>query len=1019
MVKANNSNPLYAGGEYWVKYSEVSGSTQIGLYSTHTHSYGAWQTVTAATCTADGSQKRVCSCGDTQTETIPALGHDLTLTPAKAATATASGNNAYYTCSRCNKVFKADGVTETTVEAETIPALGDVNISVLTYEISDGEVTITDCDTSAAGALIIPAQIEGYPVTSIGENAFWNCSGLTSITIPSSVTSIGDYAFRSCSGLTSIEIPSSVTYIGDCAFEDCSKLTRVTFAERSQCRSIGDFAFDNCRGLTSIEIPSSVKSIGYFAFAYCSSLISITVDAKNSAYSNDAQEVLYNKDKTILICCPGGKTECEIPSSVKCVEDVAFWGCSSLISITVDAKNSAYSNDAQEVLYNKDKTILICCPGGKTECEIPSSVKSIGEGAFAYCCGLTSITIPSLVTSIRYDAFAYCSGLTSIEIPSSVTSIGDDAFAHCSGLTSITLPSSVTSIGDWAFTECSGLTSIEIPSSVTSIGEGAFAYCCGLTSITIPSSVTYIGDWAFEECSGLTSIILPSSVTSIGNYAFSGCSGLTTITIPSSVTSIGYEAFSGCSGLTSITIPSSVTSIGEYAFDWCSGLTSITILNPDCDIYDDKDTISDTATIYGYAGSTAETYATKYDRAFVALSQVHTHTPEEIPAVPATCVESGLTAGSRCSVCGEILVAQEVVAATGEHDYVKGALVAPTMEKDAYYVYTCSVCGESYEETVAPTGANITLLEQVQVGAEYKIAIGVPKVPTGTTAHWMVFTQNTYAEKTPVIETTVSAATTSRIFYSPGIPAPRMNDSLTARYYRITNGIKYVSNVTLDCSLVDYYNQKVAAGADARLIEALEAMLNYGSAAQIHFGYNTEEIDGDSHSGLVNRHIPQARRKSAVADFASIEAANAIVKAGNTAGKALTYYAMNAQVEQRINLALAYKRVNKSLDKSTLTFRGTYTDGTGEAQTVTVSGENFVTVGNYYTVYIDTIPAKDLRCMITGAIYDANDVQVSDTITTSLESYVVGVLGGSNENLKAVCLATLGYSDAIAAYVNK
>ncbi|MBQ7661135.1 MAG: leucine-rich repeat domain-containing protein, partial [Clostridia bacterium] len=350
MVKANNSNPLYAGGEYWVKYSEVSGSTQIGLYSTHTHSYGAWQTVTAATCTADGSQKRVCSCGDTQTETIPALGHDLTLTPAKAATATASGNNAYYTCSRCNKVFKADGVTETTVEAETIPALGDVNISVLTYEISDGEVTITDCDTSAAGALIIPAQIEGYPVTSIGENAFWNCSGLTSITIPSSVTSIGDYAFRSCSGLTSIEIPSSVTYIGDCAFEDCSKLTRVTFAERSQCRSIGDFAFDNCRGLTSIEIPSSVKSIGYFAFAYCSSLISITVDAKNSAYSNDAQEVLYNKDKTILICCPGGKTECEIPSSVKCVEDVAFWGCSSLISITVDAKNSAYSNDAQEVL---------------------------------------------------------------------------------------------------------------------------------------------------------------------------------------------------------------------------------------------------------------------------------------------------------------------------------------------------------------------------------------------------------------------------------------------------------------------------------------------------------------------------------------------------------------------------------------------------------------------------------------------------------------------------------------------
>ena len=129
---------------------------------------------------------------------------------------------------------------------------------------------------------------------------------------------------------------------------------------------------------------------------------------------------------------------------------------------------------------------------------------------------------------------------------------------------------------------------------------------------------------------------------------------------------------------------------------------------------------------------------------------------------------------------------------------------------------------------------------------------------------------------------------------------------------------------------------------------------------------------------------------------------------------------MSAQVKQRINLAIAYKRVDKTVDKSTLTFRGTYTDGAGLEKTVTVSGENFVASGsNYYSVYIDSIPAKDLRCMITGAIYDSTDTQVSDTITTSLESYVVGVLNGSNDNLKAVCLATLGYSDAIAAYVNK
>ncbi len=153
--------------------------------------------------------------------------------------------------------------------------------------------------------------------------------------------------------------------------------------------------------------------------------------------------------------------------------------------------------------------------------------------------------------------------------------LGDIAFEYCSGLTSLTLPSGVTSIGGDAFLGCSGLTSLTIPSSVTSIGGGAFAGCSGLTSLTIPSSVTSISNYAFEYCSGLTSLTIPSSVTEIRDYAFSGCSGLTSLTIPSSVTSIGGGAFEGCSGLTSLTIPSGVTSIGGSAFSGCSGLTSI------------------------------------------------------------------------------------------------------------------------------------------------------------------------------------------------------------------------------------------------------------------------------------------------------------------------------------------------------------------------------------------------------------------------------------------------------------
>ena len=200
------------------------------------------------------------------------------------------------------------------------------------------------------------------------------------------------------------------------------------------------------------------------------------------------------------------------------------------------------------------------------------------------------------------------SEITYNNVTCSVTSIGDRAFLYCSGLTSITIPNSVTSIGDYAFSGCSGLESIVvnpgntkydsrdncnaiietesntliagcknsvIPNSVTSIGSGAFDGCSGLTSITIPNSVTSIGSYAFSGCSGLTGITIPNSVTSIGNYAFFGCSGLTNITIPNSVTSIGSGAFAWCSGLTSITIPNSVTSIGNSAFDGCSGLKTV------------------------------------------------------------------------------------------------------------------------------------------------------------------------------------------------------------------------------------------------------------------------------------------------------------------------------------------------------------------------------------------------------------------------------------------------------------
>ena len=214
-------------------------------------------------------------------------------------------------------------------------------------------------------------------------------------------------------------------------------------------------------------------------------------------------------------------------------------------------------------------------PASVTYNEVKYSVTSIGNEAFYWCDGLTSVTIPNSVTSIGDWAFSGCSGLTSVTIGNSVTSIGNHAFSNCSGLTSVTIPNSVTSIDNSAFYNCDGLTSITIPNSVTSIGSDAFYGCSGLTSVTIPNSVTSISSCAFSGCSGLTSITIGNSVTSIGGGAFYGCSGLTSVTIGNSVTSIGDHAFQNCDGLTSITIPNSVTTIGDQAFASCDMLTDV------------------------------------------------------------------------------------------------------------------------------------------------------------------------------------------------------------------------------------------------------------------------------------------------------------------------------------------------------------------------------------------------------------------------------------------------------------
>ena len=156
----------------------------------------------------------------------------------------------------------------------TVPIMASAtSIDDLEYSIYNGKVTITDCNETASGELVIPSKIDGYPVTSIGNYAFYNCRSLKNITIPDSVTSIGDWAFYYCESLESITIPDSVTYIDDSAFFYCTSLKSITIPDGVS--SIEDYTFENCSSLTSITIPDSVTSIGGVAFSYCYSLTDV------------------------------------------------------------------------------------------------------------------------------------------------------------------------------------------------------------------------------------------------------------------------------------------------------------------------------------------------------------------------------------------------------------------------------------------------------------------------------------------------------------------------------------------------------------------------------------------------------------------------------------------------------------------------------------------------------------------------------------------------------------------------
>ena len=550
-------------------------------------------------------------------------------------------------CSNLDNITFEDGIS-------TIPACLFKLCSGLTSIKIPDTVTVIEKNAFRACENLVAVEFSKN-LSTIGLHAFQGCTSLKSANLPEGLITLGGHAFYSCTAMESVYIPSTIEKIStdseasglsiidiNAPFGYCEKLDSITFGEGLP--TIPAYLFMQCTGISRIEIPDTVTTIGKNAFRSCSNLASVK-------YSPNLTEIGLHAFQNCTAL-----TSCDLPEGLLNLGGNAYRGCTSLSTAYIPSTLDKVLTDSEVVGWNivdiadpfygctvlNDITfgqgipkipnyLFSNCPGLK-QITIPCSVENIGKSAF-YNSGLTSITIPDTVTAYGGAFLQYCSNLETVKLSNNVSTIPASMFYGCKSLKDVTMPLSVTAINDSTFYACESLKDTSfLPDGITSLGKSAFYGCTSLVSFIAPPDLLTIGANCFQDCAALTDVSLNEGLTSIGNYAFQNCAALEKIILPDTVSSIGSYifqkdealkdvtlssrlttipayAFANCTALEALVIPKGVTTIKDHAFYQDTALKTFTIPVSVSSIESNAFSYPTSTTVYGVAGSYAESYA--------------------------------------------------------------------------------------------------------------------------------------------------------------------------------------------------------------------------------------------------------------------------------------------------------------------------------------------------------------------------------------------------------------------------